>query len=609
MSASYVRFLIAIVASAIFGYLLMHSMTFHHDLGAGVHLANARLDALEKRSSALDEAASSRNAPTDRARLDALEKRFSALDEAASSRNAPTERAPVAQTSDCSEMVQIDDFTSREAMQRNGWELNVDSMEPAGGAGSKYLLAWGGGTAPGSMHYRFNVSGRLLIDLYNPFEVPDKENQILVMLNQNQIAETEQSQHTKLCLQFQGGDVLSMSEKYAQIEIHRFTAVCNHAPRQVARATTQCNVGRAVRVRPLKCDASDGEEGVIRQVLSSRRAVVKLGAPSFSTRSVRPEELFFQPEKGEQLESSFRESMLLLTPTLQCESFTASAKKNRMVGLIIITTQAFRHLYAPQLKTIECYAQEHDYDYFVLQGSDFGACDGSYEEFFFNKHCLIAEFLRQQKPDYVAVVLDADVVAGVLNRGLEQWLAADFDLQFYTRMGTEVAAGNYIARNRPWTIDFLKRWSNFYFEQPKGYSSADNGAIHIAILEALHVGGHEECRKSYANLVSLLSAGPEYWKFVGCFRAKFEAAHQGDHRSNYSVKSADGKGSIALLPEEGNWVVDKSLNPVFLKVGSHDKGPVFVHGVKGARGQTGDGALQAVQEFFENPDLCMLGKL
>ena len=43
--------------------------------------------------------------------------------------------------------------------------------------------------------------------------------------------------------------------------------------------------------------------------------------------------------------------------------------------------------------------------------------------------------------------------------------------------------GGYGVRNNKKTRDFLKMWSNLELNEPKGFHSADNGAIHVALMK------------------------------------------------------------------------------------------------------------------------------
>ena len=136
------------------------------------------------------------------------------------------------------------------------------------------------------------------------------------------------------------------------------------------------------------------------------------------------------------------------------------------------------------------------------------------------KHCLVAEYMELQPANTVMVVLDADVVPTTLDRGFDEWLAHNADLQFYDRMpNNEIAAGNYVARNTPWARDFLRGWATWARRIPRGFSSADNGAIHLHLIQMLGLeesGG--KCHQQYNNLVDGVNNLDPYFAFVQCCR-------------------------------------------------------------------------------------------
>ena len=72
-----------------------------------------------------------------------------------------------------------------------------------------------------------------------------------------------------------------------------------------------------------------------------------------------------------------------------------------------------------------------------------------------------------------------------MNRGDWNWdQDKNYDLLFYERyFNGEVTAGGYGVRNNPITREFLKMWAELQFQEPKGFSSSDNGAIHVALMK------------------------------------------------------------------------------------------------------------------------------
>lgn len=184
------------------------------------------------------------------------------------------------------------------------------------------------------------------------------------------------------------------------------------------------------------------------------------------------------------------------------------------LGLVIMADQNFQGKYTSQIQSIRCYAQQQGYDLWLLNGS-FPRCVAFRSDFFYLKHCAVAELLETRPERYTAVVLDADVVAVVLDRGLERWLRSPGELQFYQRIaGPEVMAGNYLARNVPCVREFLRRWALLRSRKPPGFSSADNGALHVALVNILELEGAENVSALYSNLTALVDNLDPYWDFV-----------------------------------------------------------------------------------------------
>ena len=178
--------------------------------------------------------------------------------------------------------------------------------------------------------------------------------------------------------------------------------------------------------------------------------------------------------------------------------------------------------YKKHTASLRCYAGRFGYTFRILRKGDYGKCEKYHtvRDVFFMKHCLVAEYMEEQPPDAVMVVLDADVVPVTLARGFDEWLVHDADLQFYDRMpNVEVAAGNYVARNTPFARDFLRSWASWARRVPRGFSSGDNGAIHLHLVQVLgfqETGG--ECHKLYDALVAGVDNLDPYFAFVQCCR-------------------------------------------------------------------------------------------
>jgi len=217
----------------------------------------------------------------------------------------------------------LNDFTTIKHMQEAGWDTSGVSEMIVDGR----FTGWKGGREAGSIKLHFNVSGRMILHFGNPFWEVDPENVVTVKLNQQLVASAERRQDTRACFIFQKDDVLTLAERYAQIEIASLKVSCFPEKGQV-----KCGVGRAVQVRPLQCDANDGQAGVIQEIVNMNTALVKISAPTANhtgyigiDNTFAAQDLYVQPQKGEVLPTvSLTESADGLPPVLRCDSFIAS---------------------------------------------------------------------------------------------------------------------------------------------------------------------------------------------------------------------------------------------------------------------------------------------
>eukprot|EP00440_Ansanella_granifera_P060891 gb/GFBE01066005.1/.p1 GENE.gb/GFBE01066005.1/~~gb/GFBE01066005.1/.p1 ORF type:complete len:416 (+),score=84.81 gb/GFBE01066005.1/:1-1248(+) len=262
-----------------------------------------------------------------------------------------------------------------------------------------------------------------------------------------------------------------------------------------------------------------------------------------------------------------------LKPTLQ---------GSKPAGLVVMADHEFQSRYAPQIQTVKCFAQKQGYDLWLLTGEEFPKCS-QYEEkqdgFFYLKHCSVAELLELQRPKYAAVVLDADVAAVVMNRSLDRWLDSDGDLQFYERItGEEVMAGNYVAKNKPWVRDFLHRWAAMFKDKPPGFSSADNGVLHVMLVEALELKGADHILRLYENLTAPVTNLDPYWAFVKDAKEVLGPPRAWRIDGTKLGRAHGCKSCVLAIWPRMNYFVDDG---VYLdRHASSEIGPVMHHGIK-----------------------------
>ncbi|CAJ1368336.1 unnamed protein product [Effrenium voratum] len=257
------------------------------------------------------------------------------------------------------------------------------------------------------------------------------------------------------------------------------------------------------------------------------------------------------------------------------------------VGVIVVGDPAFQRRYEVQIKSIRCYADRHGYEMTVLAASEFPECK-RFLDFFFRKHCTVSKFLETKPSEYTAAVFDGDVVVAAPNRGLDKWINHGADIQLYNRcLFHEIMAGNYMVRNTAFARDFLMRWALYYDRKPQGFSSSDNGAIQLVVMETIKVEGFDTCYDMYRKLTESVTNLKPYWDYVHCTKEAIGPAR---------AWKMEG-GSLTMWPRLEFFAADG----VFLNRWASDEvGPIMHHGVKDPNDVT--------SFYYKDLDKCELNR-
>ena len=133
------------------------------------------------------------------------------------------------------------------------------------------------------------------------------------------------------------------------------------------------------------------------------------------------------------------------------------------------------------------------------------------------------------------LVLDIDVLVVNISKKIESYLPDSITKSsiyavFYERCNGEIAAGNYLIRNHPWSHTFLSRWLQ-YEDQTKHFKlqNGDNGPLHLHMIGSM-VGNvsqsvYDHCFRIYEKL----TVGTLYDNHVGCCRCALDGRWEFEH--------------------------------------------------------------------------------
>ena len=103
----------------------------------------------------------------------------------------------------------------------------------------------------------------------------------------------------------------------------------------------------------------------------------------------------------------------------------------------------------------------------------------------------------------------------------EKWDERNKCLLYLIQIFAPYFTGGYGVKNNKNSRKFLKAWADLEFDKPKGFSSADNGAIHVALMKwfkGINDTKSNECIADYKSLeADVLNLNP-YYNFLNCTR-------------------------------------------------------------------------------------------
>ena len=280
---------------------------------------------------------------------------------------------------------------------------------------------------------------------------------------------------------------------------------------------------------------------------------------------------------------------------------------HQVIHMVVVCDKNFAKRYEPIFDRMQAYADRHQYTWIILGLDYFDGDDGDgkgglrstpmpchiHNDFFFLKHCLVAAWMEREAfpPTDTIFVFDADVVPYRVDIPLEPWVTPYPETVVLYNRGwgkdtNEIMAGNYLVRNTVAGRDFLRGWALYEFIRPPGFSSADNGAIHLHLLRYLGMETWQPigpCGHLYKNLRSPVTNLTDYWNFVACTRKSLISTK---HHQTYQK----GHFHFRLLPFWVSWVEDRHIDRHPTR---KTPGPIFHHGVK----VNGNGKVDGAKDY------------
>jgi hypothetical protein len=204
-----------------------------------------------------------------------------------------------------------------------------------------------------------------------------------------------------------------------------------------------------------------------------------------------------------------------VTPTL--------VVKKLNIGIIIVSDAKAQQKYEQYSKNIECYAKKHGYTFIVLDPKFYFTCS-RLENFYFQKHCAVMNYMMSMSNLTWLLVLDGDTFIVNSSKLIEEFIPNNENIHVihYERFFTgEVVAGAYLIKNHLWSYNYLSTWVNFYSKIPKtGYHNHDNGALHMILLKM--IGKNNQIQsKCYSKYLQSTNER-NYYKYIRCFRCSIK---------------------------------------------------------------------------------------
>ena len=205
------------------------------------------------------------------------------------------------------------------------------------------------------------------------------------------------------------------------------------------------------------------------------------------------------------------------------------------IGIFVVTNGDDSRLYEQHLSSLVCYAHRHSYHFIVMQVEQYPICMNISQSIFFQKHCLVWKYLLDNIHIQWLLVLDIDVLVLNLSKKIESYLpkmSSEFSISaiFYEKFNGEIASGNYLIRNDPWSHAFLSRWIEYerYIPYIKFHNN-DNGVLHIHLLDPMVSDVNQSDSKHCFDLYKGASEFRTYHTYIACCKCALAGRWEFQH--------------------------------------------------------------------------------
>ena len=205
------------------------------------------------------------------------------------------------------------------------------------------------------------------------------------------------------------------------------------------------------------------------------------------------------------------------------------------IGIFIAADDAVINRFGQHIASLTCYARRHAYPFIVVHPKQYPNCLNVSHSIVYQKHCLVLMYLIENIHIQWLLVLDIDILVINASRKIESYLPNTasqslIHMIFYERFNGEIAAGNYLIHNHPWSHTLLSTWLEYDLRTKHLiFRNGDNGPLHLHLLGRM-VGNVSQ--SAYDRCLRVLQNTTDhsmYHTYVGCCKCALDGRWEFEH--------------------------------------------------------------------------------